>query len=519
MKYDVIVVGAGSAGAALAVRLSDDPNRSVLLLEAGPDYPSLEETPDDLRDGYNHYKAWTAGAPHNWSFVATANSHQSELMPLPRGKVVGGSSAVNVQAWLRGIPEDFDNWASWGNDEWSFLKVLPYFVKLEADRDFGGDFHSSSGPVPVRRHEMETWPPFSRAFYHACLAEGFPDSPDMNSPDSEGAGAIPVNTIDGLRMSTALTYVNPNRHRLNLTVRGNAHTRRVLFEGKRAVGVEVESGGERFTVEGNEIVLSAGAIGSPHILLLSGVGPAGHLRDMGISVVQDLPGVGENVKDHPLISVRATPKDDFVVDADSVRSTTGLRYTAEGSADRNDMQLWVSSVPNDASGRPLEDRTVGITCVLCLPSGSGRMRLTSTAPHVQPAIDFRFLEDPWDLKRMRDGVRLCVRLLEDRAVEGIVSRLVAPSETDLASDAALDSWVLRNVASIQHISCTCRMGPSSDRMAVVDQQCRVYGLEGLRVADASVQPQIVRATTNATCVMIGERVADLMGQASSLQIK
>ena len=261
MRYDVIVVGAGSAGCALATRLSEDPGRSVLLLEAGPDYPSLEETPDDLRDGYNHSKAWMVGAPHNWSFVASANAHQSEPIPLPRGKVVGGSSSVNVQAWLWGIPEDYDNWATLGNDEWSYVKVLPYFLKMETDLDFRGDFHGSAGPTPVRRHKMESWAQFPKAFYQACLAQGFPDSPDMNSPDSTGVGPMPVNNIDGVRMSTALTYVNPNRHRLNLTVRANVHARRLLFDRKRATGVEVESGGERFVVEGEEIVLSAGAIG------------------------------------------------------------------------------------------------------------------------------------------------------------------------------------------------------------------------------------------------------------------
>ena len=508
MRYDVIVVGAGSAGCALATRLSEDPGRSVLLLEAGPDYPSLEETPDDLRDGYNHSKAWMVGAPHNWSFVASANAHQSEPMPLPRGKVVGGSSSVNVQAWLWGIPEDYDNWATLGNDEWSFVKLLPYFLKMERDLDFRGDFHGSAGPTPVRRHKMESWPQFPRAFYQACLAQGFPDSPDMNSPDSTGVGPVPVNNIDGVRMSTALTYVNPNRHRLNLTVRANVHAMRLLFDGKRATGVEVESGGERFVVEGEEIVLSAGAIGSPHLLMLSGVGPADHLRSMGIEVVHDLPGVGQNVRDHPMVSVRAKAKDDFVLEPDAVRSTTGLRYTAGGSNDRNDMQLWVSSVPNDRYGRILQEKLLGISCVLCYPSGSGQMWLTSTDPHVQPYIDFRYLEHPWDLERMRDGVRLCVRLLEHEAVACITSHLTAPTDNDRVSNEALDAWLLSNVAGLQHISCTCKMGPASDPMAVVDQRCRVYGLEGLSVADASVQPQIVRATTNATAVLIGERAAD-----------
>ena len=209
-----------------------------------------------------------------------------------------------------------------------------------------------------------------------------------------------------------------------------------------------------------------------------------------------------------MVSVRARAKDDFVLEPDAVRSTTGLRYTAGGSKDRNDMQLWVSSVPNDRYGRILQEKLLGISCVLCYPSGSGQMWLTSTDPHVQPYIDFRYLEHPWDLERMRDGVRLCVRLLEHEAVAGITSHLTAPTDNDRVSNEALDAWLLSNVAGLQHISCTCKMGPASDPMAVVDQRCRVHGLEGLSVADASVQPQIVRATTNATAVLIGERAAD-----------
>ncbi|MCH2505212.1 MAG: mycofactocin system GMC family oxidoreductase MftG [Dehalococcoidia bacterium] len=524
MKYDVVIVGGGAAGSVLASRLAENPNTSVLLLEAGPDYPDPANAPDEIKWGNTSY-AESPDSEHNWALRGTLTEEQGE-MHVAQGKVIGGGSSINGQAMQRGMPEDFDAWASMGNDEWSYTKVLPFFRKYERDLDIRDDFHGTDGPIPVRRRQTGEWPDIQKAFHLACLDAGYHVVEDTNGANPAGVGVWPSNNVDGLRISAAVSHLAPMRHCLNLTVRGEVFVRKVLFEGKKAVGVEVESGGEVFNVEADRVVLSAGAIKSPHLLMLSGIGPKDQLEEFGIPLVHELPGVGQNLFNHLSAQITFKVKDGMTLagGADSVHF--GLHYTSDGSSEVNDMLMRTTPMVDERPERVPGFRTkflngeippeqVGrISCTLGLPDGAGFVKLASADPSVQPTFNYRYLRHPNDVRRVREGIRMAVDLLESDAYKDVADYRLHPTDDILADDAALDLYIRQTVGTARHVSCTCKMGPDSDPMAVVDQYCSVKGVQGLSVVDASVMPRVPRSGgCHATVLMIGERAVEWIASA------
>ena len=505
MKYDKIVIGAGSAGAVLASRLSEDTDCSILLLEAGSDYPNFEELPPDLKYGWGTGADIVVGGIHDWQFTGIA-SKLSKNMPVPRGKVTGGTSAINGQVFLRPLPEDFERWVEVGNDRWSFEECLPYMLKIETDLDYGGDFHGQDGPILVKRHALESLTDEQLAFYEACKYRGYPENLDHNLPDATGVGPYPLNNPGGIRFSTALGYLSQSRHRMNLTIKPNCVTKKILFDGNIATGVEVISGGEIFQVEGIEIILSAGAIATPQILILSGVGPKESLSKFNIDVVSDLPGVGKNLRDHPDIRMTWRPHTTFNKPEQKIGpQKVALRYTSESSSYQNDM-IMIMRFSHEIG----EMGALMITIGIYLADSIGEMSLQSNDIHTQSLLNYNLLSQESDLKRLREGVRLAEEIVQSPSFENIVASRISPDEKVINNNDLLDEWMLENVQTMHHISGTCKMGPSSDKQAVVNQYGSVYGTNHLRIADASILPDCPRANTNVAAMLIGERVSDFI---------
>jgi choline dehydrogenase len=507
MSDTTIIVGAGSAGGALASRLTEDPDREVILIEAGPDYAKRDEVPLPICDANE-----MSVEGHDWGLTGYFLEPQDvrDPQPYPRGRLVGGSSAVNAAIAQRAAVADLERWVADGNDEWSYEQVLPFFKRLENDLEFGdSDIHSGSGPVPIRRYGREVWSPAARLFEEACLERGFPACPDHNAPGATGVGPVPRNMIGEVRASSLLTYLVEARERPNLTIVSDATCRRVLFEGNRAVGVEVERGGEVERIEADRVVLSAGAMHSPQLLTLSGVGPQDVLHELSIEPVAISEGVGQNFQDHPFIGVMGLLKEK--TEFNGVRCELKFSSEVEGGS-LDDLMLWASVLDPATLNMPVDTRgldALTIVAQLARPESVGWLNVTSSDVHVQPEIHVNFLSDEGgvDLARMMHATRLAFEIATKTAVAGEIDEILFPDRETVEDDAKLEEWLRGIITTCYHASGTCRMGPEGDSGAVVSQRLAVHGCENLFVADASVMPCVPTGLTNLSAYMIGERLA------------
>ncbi len=495
--YDVLIVGAGSAGSAIAARVSENPNWRVALVEAGPDYPLLTETPDDLINSHNN--SYTA---HDWGFEYEPTAARKDRFP--RGRVIGGSSAVNTTIALRGMPEDYDEWASLGCDGWGWQDVLPAFKRLERDLDFpDAPYHGDSGPITIRRYPHDELLPQHQAFLASAEALDYPYCADANDPDSWGAGPHPMNKLGRLRISAAVGYLAPARVRPNLDVIAETEVSRVLWEGRRCVGVEARRHGETVRLQATLVVLAGGALMSPCMLMRSGIGSREALASLGVAPVAELAGVGENLSDHPALAVVCEVRDPSLIDFDTPIIQTILRYTAPGSDKRNDLQIEQISF----SGRPGGPPLFVIAPVLEYQYGRGRLSLSSATPGTAPRVENRFCEDPRDSSRLAGCVEDTLRFTEAGALADMISAVRFPDRTKGTSREDIERLCRKFSGSGYHPCGTAKMGAREDA-AVVDPAGRVYDVEQLVVADASIMPFVPRANTNLTCFMIGEKIGE-----------
>lgn len=497
--YDVIIVGAGSTGSVVAARASENPQMNVLLIEAGPDYPDISQTPFDLINSHNN-----SYRDHDWGFHYEPT--QGRQVPFPRGRVTGGSGAVNTTIALRGIPEDYDEWES---PEWRWENVLPAFNRLERDLDYGDKpWHGDAGPISIRRYTDEELLPQHGAFLESARELGYPDCADANDPQGWGAGPHPMNKLGRLRISCAVGYLAPARVRPNLEIRPDTFVRRLLIDKGRCTGVEVEDAdGNIQQVLARLVVLSAGAIMSPKILMHSGIGPRAQLEAVGIDVKADLPGVGQNLCDHPALSVVCNVKDPSIIDFDQPLIQTILRYTAEDSDKRNDLQIEQISFV----GKPEGPSMFAIAAVLEYQYGRGELKLRTADPADHPIIQNRFCEDDRDVTRLVGCFKDALAFTHTGPLADMIDSIAFPDPARPLGDADIADLCRRFAGSGYHPCGTAKLGPATDTMAVVDQYGCCHAVDNLVIADASITPAVPRANTNLTCIMIGEMIGEWLG--------